>query len=264
MNDPTVPRLAELQRRFQRHLLTGDSAVTNAVVDSEHVPVATRLKIYFDAYRLRLTEALGSNYPRLEQFLGKESFATLANAYIDRHPSTNRSVRWFGEQLPELLDELHPQAPWLRDLAVFEWAMAYAFDSTDSPVVTVDALGQVTPDLWPQLRFELHASAQRVIAHTNAPLLFKALSADEACGEPRLLDQPQAWLIWREEFAPHYRSLSAGEAAALDVLVSGGTFGDICDVLCAWHEEDQVPLVAAGFLKSWLADGLIAKLHLTA
>jgi putative DNA-binding protein len=260
MNDATVPRLAELQRRFQRHLLTGDGAIASAVVDSERVPVATRLKVYADAYRLRLIEALGNNYPRLEQFLGKPAFAQLANEYIDRHPSGYRSVRWFGHRLPELLAKTRAQEPWLHDLAAFEWAIAGAFDSADSAVVTVDALGHVSADLWSGLRFELHPSVQRVIVSSNAPALFKALSAEETPADPIVLEKPQTWLVWREDFTSQYRSLTAGESAALDAVVSGATFGEICAILCDWHDEDQVPLVAAGMLKSWIADKLIATL----
>ena len=262
MNDPTLPHLAELQRRFQRHLMGGDAEVARVVVDSERVPVATRLKVYSDAYRVRLIEALGSNYPRLEQLIGKEAFAEVALRYLDRHPSTNRSVRWFGHRLPEMLREMHTAEPWFADLASLEWMLAGAFDAPNDDVASVEALSQIPPDRWSNLRFELHASTQHLVLESNAPTLFKALSAEQPADEARLLDKPQRWLIWRQDLTPQYRSIGASEAAALDTIVAGGTFADVCEVLCDWHAEDQVPLAAAGLLKSWMSDGLIARLRL--
>ena len=63
------------------------------------LPLRSRLRIYADAYRLRLTDALAHNYPCLQQLLGAEAFAALAQRYLDEHPSTSVSVRWFGHQL---------------------------------------------------------------------------------------------------------------------------------------------------------------------
>jgi hypothetical protein len=260
---PSMPPLAELQRQFQQHLMHGDVAIANVMVGSEQVPVATRLKVYSDAYRLRLIEALGSNYPRVQQLLGDEAFAQLGIQYVDRHPSNFRSIRWFGGELPRILREMHAAQPWLSDLARFEWAIASAFDAADSPVVDVPALGEVPPDRWSELCFETHPSVQRLAIQSNAPALFKALSADEALPEPGQLEKPQSWMIWRQELTPQYRSLNDAEAAAFDKLAASGSFGEICEVLCDCHDEDQVPLIAAGMLKGWTADGVIARLVLT-
>jgi hypothetical protein len=260
MNDLTIPRLAELQRRFQHHLLTGDAAIARAITDTEHLPVAMRLKVYSDAYRLRLIDVLADNYPRLTQLLGKQAFAELATRYLDLHPSHYRSVRWFGDRLPSMLKENRGAEPWLADLATFEWAVAHAFDAADSAALGVDALGRVPPEQWADLRFEVHPSAQRVTVVSNAPALFKALTEDKAHGEPASLGEPQLWLVWRQDLTPQYRSLEGGEAAAIDQLMAGRTFADICAALSDWHEEEHIPLLAAGLLKSWIADGLLTQL----
>src|SRR5882757_595045 len=52
-------RLVELQRNFQHHLLTtDDDAILRSVVDAPPLPPAQRLKVYRNAYRVRLTDAL--------------------------------------------------------------------------------------------------------------------------------------------------------------------------------------------------------------
>ena len=96
--------LAELQRDFQRHVMHGHDRIVDAVVDTPRVPATTRLAIYSEAYRLRLTEALASTLPRLQALLGQQEFAKIAAEYIDLCPSSFPSIRWFGDRLPSLLD----------------------------------------------------------------------------------------------------------------------------------------------------------------
>jgi hypothetical protein len=93
---------------------------------------------------------------------------------------------------------------------------------------------------------------------TNAPILFKALADDLPAPAPVALDAAQCWLIWRPELTTQFRSLDDSEAATLDLMRSGGTFEAMCELLCEWHDPAQVPALAAGTLKQWIADGLLS------
>jgi hypothetical protein len=249
--------LAELQRDFQRHVMHGHDRIVDAVDGSAAVPATLRLSIYSEAYRLRLTDALASTLPRLQQLLGEEQFAAVASEYIELCPSSYPSIRWFGDQLPALLTKLFPDQPWLAGLAAWEWAIAAAFDGADAQAVGIEALAAVAPEQWPSLTFQFHPTVQVLAMHTNAPLLFKALSADEPPPEPVALEQPQSWLIWREQLKTQYRSLSPDESAALAVMRGGGSFEMLCDVLCNWHDAEAVPAQAAGLLKRWVVEQMI-------
>jgi hypothetical protein len=250
--------LRDLQRSFQRHVLGGDPTIV-ASVETRRVPAQARLGVYSEAYRLRLRDALASTFPRLQQRLGTAEFDSLAQRYIAEHPSQFTSLRWFGDRLAAALREWHPGQPWLSELAEWEWALASAFDAADASPLTVEALVSITPDQWPQLRFELHPSLQRLHLRTNAAALFKD-SADEPLAiEPLLLDEPQRWMIWRQGLKTSYRSLDAREAAAQDAVAAGASFADLCELLCAWNALEDVPLRAASLLKGWLSEGLIVK-----
>lgn len=251
--------LADTQRDFQRHVMHGDASIVRAVNETADVPVATRLGIYSDAYRIRLRDALANNVPRLEELLGADEFSAIAWPYIDAHPSRFTSIRWFGDRLAESLDRSHASEPWLAELAQWEWAIAAAFDEQDAAPLSPQALGAVSPEDWPGLTFEFHPSLQRLQMKTNAPALFKALSEEQPVPEPALLEHEQPWLIWRQELKTQYRSLGANEAAALDAVRAGGTFEQMCDALCAWHADDEVPLQAAGLLKQWMQDGCVIR-----
>jgi hypothetical protein len=54
--------------------------------------------------------------------------------------------------------------------------------------------------------------------------------------------------------------LEPDEAAALEVVRGGDSFGEMCEALCEWHEADTVPLVAAGMLKRWIVEELLTGL----
>jgi hypothetical protein len=251
--------LAELQRNFQRHVMHADDAIASAIADSARVPVATRLGIYSEAYRLRLTEALASTLPRMQELLGDDQFATLASRYIDECPSTFPSIRWFGDRLPQYLAQWYPEQPWLTEIAQWEWSLATAFDAADATPLGIEALASVMPDAWPTLAFSFHPSLQLLRMRTNAPTLCKALIEEQAPPEPELLDRPQPWLVWRQSFKTQYRSLTEDEADALQTMQGGATFADLCDTLARWHEADAVPMQAAGTLKRWLVDGMIVR-----
>jgi hypothetical protein len=249
--------LAGLQRDLQRHVLSGDAAIQEAVNASPAVPVATRLAVYSNAYRIRLADALAANMPRLKELLGEEQFGAVAAAYVDAHPSRFASIRWFGDRLAQVLEQSHPTQPWLAELARWEWALAASFDASDATAVGVECLATVAPGDWAELRLQFHPSVQYLELATNAQALFKALSEEQSPPQPAFLASPQPWLLWRQGLKTQYRSLDPAEAAALQIMRAGGTFGALCEGLCEWHEADAVPLVAAGMLKRWIVEELL-------
>jgi len=210
--------------QFSGLVLEGDTAIAEDVHDSPLVPVATRLNVYADAYRLRLIEALQSNYPMLHQVLGDDVFEQLASGYIAFHPSRFRSIRWFGDQLAVFLAESPDwsQHGWLQQFAQWEWAIAAAFDAADAQLLEPAMLGSVAPEDWPSLQFEAHPSIHRMNLQWNVPAMFKALLGEEMPPEPAAT-APAAWLIWRQALTTQYRLLPPAEAAALEVLIAGGS-----------------------------------------
>src|SRR6202795_5013101 len=72
-------RLAQLQRNFQAHLLTGDDAILKSVVDAPPLAPAERVRVYRNAYRVRLLDALKDTYPVLFKILGDEVFENLGD-----------------------------------------------------------------------------------------------------------------------------------------------------------------------------------------
>jgi len=257
--------LSRLQAVFQGFILNSDPAVNAEVVGTAKVDVATRLGIYANAYRLRLLEALDTDYPGLHTIAGDEEFERLGRAYIEAHPSTFRSLRWFGDRMSEFLRTTEPYCdyPVFAEMAAFEWAMSDAFDAADTALATVEGMATVAPEAWPALRFTPHDSLRRLDLRWNVPTVWKAIDAEQDPPALEESDTPISWLVWRRDLRTYFRSLDVAEAWALDAMVRGETFSMICEGLTEWIDSQNVPMHAAGLLKRWLSDGLIFEIRQT-
>ncbi len=258
----TAPRLRGLQERVHDYLLgDGDtSVVRDAIVDDARVGAEKRLKIYHDAYRLRLIEALSKAYPNLGKLLGDELFERTARAYIAAHPSGYRNLRWYGGELAEHLADALPRHPVASELARFEWTLALAFDSADAPVLASVDLATVPPEDWGRLRFTLHPSARVLDMNWNTVAVWQALDEDRA--PPSIEEETSSWLIWRKELNPHFRSLEPGERSSLALIANGACFAEVCEALSAGAAESDSTALAAGYLSAWLGDGLLSRMAL--
>jgi hypothetical protein len=254
-------RLAELQGVFQRYLLEGDAApIAAEVTGTESVPVHTRLAIYGDGYELRLIEALQHSWPALAHLAGDEDFEALARDYIRTHPSVFRSVRYYGDQLPGFLASQRPYAdnPLLSEMARWEWALAAVFDARDAVPISVDALTQIEPEDWAELRFGWNPAIEVVALQWNTARIWKAVTEDTPVPEPQPLARAGGWLLWRSELQIYFRQLGADEEVALAAARAGQSFGELCEALCLQlGDESAAPAQAAGFLRGWIESGLI-------
>jgi len=252
--------LRELQGDFQRHLLTQHDAILAAIVDAPPLPASERLKIYGNAYRVRLLDALHDTYPSLHQILGDDVFMALGETFIETHPSVHRSIRWYGRELAQFLARQLPYAeqPIVAEIAAFEWLLSEVFDAADAVSVDRSALQAVDPAHWSELTFQFHPSLRRMTLAWNTVAVWQSVSREEEPPQPALEHAPVPWLLWRQDLMNRFRSLDATENAALDAALAGHRFGEICAALREWLPEDEIPLRAATLIGTWADSGIIA------
>lgn len=255
--------LRDCQQLLQRESLRGNSGIARHVQQRPPADSARRVQVYADAYRLRLMEVLGNDYPTLKNLIGGDLFAERVSDYIDAHPSNTPSVRYFGRHLPAWLRQTAGIAPEIAsswaELAHFEWAQGEVFDAADADVALLADVAGIAPQDWPALPLRLRPATRLLSLHGNAPALALAQSRDEALPEPVMQSQATRWLVWRLGYDVHWRALEADEAAALDAVAGGTRFGELCEVLAESTPVDEVALRAASLLKRWLNDELIAR-----
>ena len=236
--------------------MQSDLAIQKDIISTEKVSANIRLKIYSDAYQSRLVEALASNYPILQTYLGDEHFEELSHAYINKYPSHFRSIRWFGDQLEHFLME-HPDYhtfPYLAELAKLEWTMTLTFDAADSCLVEIEDMMNLSPESWVDMRLIAHPSTRLVNFSWNVVQIWQ-----DSSQKPEKNQTPTSWIFWRKDLVNQYCSLPIDEAFALDAMLKGMTFGEICEGLCQWIDEQKAAERAASLLKGWISSGLIAE-----
>jgi hypothetical protein len=247
--------LTALEQAFQGYVREREGEMPSHVVGTARAGARQRLAVYADAYRLRLTEVLGNDYPALRALAGAERFSALGEAYLAARPSRNFNARDFGNGFAAFLES---QDSALAELARLEWAMATVFDHADEPVADVAAAAAIAPERWGAMQVVTQA-AQRLLALSfNTGEIRQASDKGLALPPVRRHAAPEHWLVWRQDFEVYYRALAPDEAAALSAAHAGRSFAEICETL---SPGEDTPLRAAGLLRRWLEDGLVARLE---
>ncbi len=264
MSNSTQANLQDLQNAFQHYVLSGDReqpAIANLIDGRYGLPVPQRLAIYFDAYRIRLREALAEAFDKTYSYVGDETFAELCNNYIDQHPSQFRNLRWFGDQFAAFAAETLPDYPMVAELARFEWALSLAFDAQDAPVLAATDLQSLAPEAWETIGFTLHPSVQMLPLQWNVPAIWLALGREETPPDAQNVEPACDWLIWRKDLQPHFRSLSAFESMALQGLALGQSFSDVCSAAAEASDIDITEQIA-GWLHTWMSESVLTAYQL--
>lgn len=249
-----------VQTQFQDYVL-GQSkekpAIAAVISDRFGLSAERRLAIYYDAYRIRLGEALSEAFDKTHAYVGDQTFADLSAAYIDQYPSRFRNLRWYGGEFPDFLARAVADHPIVAELAAFEWALGLAFDAADAPVLSTEQVQLLGTDDWEQIGLVLQPSQQLLELHGNAPAIWLALEKDEIPPPVTRADAPRTWLIWRKNLQAHFRSLEPAEAQALRGLAQGQRFSKVCADASESADTDITPQIA-GWLQGWLAESVLA------
>lgn len=254
-----MPGLEDLQSRFMDYLLDESSAVVDDIESTPMLSAKGRMDIYATAYKLRLKEAITTDYGKLGSYLGDEQFDQLMEKYIEEYPSHTTSLRYFSIKLPELVrgEEPFNQIGELYELACIERAFADSFDAKDRQFAVQDDLVTLPEAAWGALQFIFQKSVQILWLEYNSFPIWKAL-ADENIPPTAEKTGSTAWVLWRRSnMISNYRLVSVAELAALHLAMKGDTFAAICEKLLEFFSEEETPIKAIGFLQSWIAEEML-------
>lgn len=268
--------LAELQVRFQAHVLQDDAeGLSPALADVQaHVPgdaqaTATpsqRLGVYHHAYRARLRDTLRDTHAQTLAYLGDAWFDHLATAFIAAQPSTSANLRWYGQSFahwltPHVLgdDAALGHHPELVELATLDHALREAFDGPNAALLTAADLATLPAQAWSTLTLLPHPTVRALRVQHNTLALWTALSQDAEVPPAQALPEPTTVLVWRMGEQPHFRSLDPAEAQAIDGVLAGHSWADIC-AGAPGDDPGTQATVAAQWLRRWLQEGLLRAL----
>ncbi len=214
----------------------------------------TRIRVYSDAYYLRLRDVLSEDFPRVAALLNAEQFDQVVASYLEEFPSEQPSVRHLGRALAEFLRHREDIPKSLAELAELEWARVKVFDAPDAQCATISDLVGVPPEFWPSLRVTTIPALQTLRAQYPVHQIW---SGDES------LDVAAAGTSLRVWRASDGRILHAPmgerESAALQKTTSGEPFAAICETF-ADLPEMVAAQEATALLARWIEDGIIARI----
>lgn len=249
--------LLGLQQDFQDYILGQGRRATALVESTPALSAERRLDIYHNAYRARLIELLADTYERVVHYIGDEAFEQAALDYIEAHAPTARNLRHYGMGFPAFLATRFPDDTDVAELADMDLRLRNTFDAPDADTLRATDLAAITPDAWDAVLFRLHPTVSLVCFQWNTPAIWQCLN--EARTPPlaeRAVDA-QAWLFWRKELQPHFRSLTSEEHTSLQLLAEGHSFGAVCEQLAAAFPQLDVAAHIGACLRCWLEDGLL-------
>jgi len=207
------------------HLPSG--RVGEVILPSKTLTPVERVGIYHGMYLLRMEEALESDYPALQHFLGPSGFRTLVAGYVMAFPSRSYTLNRLGDHVPEYVKAAPgvPRREFCHDLARLELMVTQVFDGPETKSLPAEAIAAVPEDAWERARltpvaaFRLGAFRYPVNAYLDS---MRGESHDHP--KPRLKDSRVA--IFRRDYAVRRVDLTRPAYDLLADLVAGKPLGD--------------------------------------
>lgn len=258
-----MANLEQLQTQLQQYIEGDNNLISEHIVDTEEAHAEHRLAAYYNAYRVRLIDAIAVDFPALQHFLGEDDFAWFILDYLKAFPSHYSSVSLVAQHLVEFIKTQDIEnKQFLIELAQFEWAQRWVFDQADNfPVFDLQQMAQIPPEHWPSMQISCITAMQTLHLHYNVVAYWQAVENKQTPPQSHKNEYPIAWLIWRKQYNPHWRSLDVHEAWALEQACKGASFGLLCEGLNEWIDAEHIAIQAAGFLKQWINDEIIQKIN---
>jgi hypothetical protein len=110
--------------------------IGTVLLPSPTLTAAQRIAIYQEMYPMRMRDALSSDYPAIEHFLG-DDFWDFVLAYTKAHPSRRYTLNRLGDHVPAFIARQRKlkHRAFLRDLARLELAVTECFDAPEVPSI---------------------------------------------------------------------------------------------------------------------------------
>jgi hypothetical protein len=236
-----------------------------------------RLEVYANDYYWRLAGVLELHFPTVAWMLGHVQFHNLVTDYVLVSPSREPDLRRYSRDFPSFItanvrpsphDACGELQPELIEVAWIELDRVQILDLPDESTLTSDSLAELELHEWPQLRF-IASKSVRLRATTRPFSPMFALCREGQSLELARKHHPPApghTLIWRRDMTVFHRDLEPDAAGALQAMLEGKSFLEICAAASGGDVDGQAgdearPQQVAVWLHRWLAAGLIRELR---
>ena len=235
----------------------------NAVLPSRALGAAERLGIYAYMYYARLVEVMEEEYPATRTILGHDGFARACRRYIDRHPSTGRTLQRMSAGFPAFLSR-HLRGDARRlvacDVARIERAMEDVFDAPMAEPLTHEQVSSVGPDQWATARLVFNPALRLLTLRTPANEVMNAIRSGKRLRKPE--PRVSHVLGHRHRYRIYRNGLDPTQFALLSALRGGRPLAASVAVALRHCRGEPVRLRAklGRWFRDWTAAGLFVGL----
>ncbi|MEI6414815.1 MAG: DNA-binding domain-containing protein [Pseudomonadota bacterium] len=262
-----MPSLPELQAAFGTALIESpDTGFKGFFLETDDV-----LERRFLAYRRNVwgnwRAALASTYPVIRWLVGGEWFQTLADQYLETHPSQDGDLNTYGQVFPGFL-QVHPivrDLPYLPDMARLEWALLATYGAADPKPFDFQALAALEVERRSHIIFELWPGATAMESRYPVAGIWLAHRLDEPSERDAALGRIDLTPSWHGSLVVRD---AANNAVPLDLSPGEYAFWMACRdgqvlesaMITAMVEEKN--LAIGDLLLMWVKRKLITGFHL--
>lgn len=194
----------------------------SVILPSRSQDATEQLGIYAHMYYARLLEVMDEEYPATRRLLGEADFERACRRYLERHPSTGRTLQRVSAQFPAFLSRHlagRRQRALVADVARIERAMEDVFDAPQAEPLTHAQVAAIAPEEWATVRLRLNPALILLALRTEANAELDALRG--AVRRRKTVPRPSYVLVHRHRYRVHRRSLDAAQYALLAALQRG-------------------------------------------
>tara|TARA_R110002110_G_scaffold33533_1_gene114856 strand:- start:183135 stop:183917 length:783 start_codon:yes stop_codon:yes gene_type:complete len=256
-----MTKLFTMLDSFQDYLISGNEDKILPSIVEDHISAPNHLKIYYNAYRLRLLDILQMDFPKTLTLMGDEHFEVAFHQYLKQYPSTHFSVRYFGQNFMVFLQNTAPydKHTAIAEMAQFEWSLMDTLDAADAPTASLESLSQLAPEQWANLMLTFQPSLKVIVCEWNTPALWKMIDAEDEPTPPAKNSKPVAWVLWRHELRSLFQSLTPDQTLLFDCFQTGLNFSEVMEHLSSHMAEDEIPTFALQNMQLWIQSGMVSE-----
>ena len=193
----------------------------------EGAPDAKRFSVYRNNVAASLIQAMEARFPVVRRLVGDEFFRGLARAYTARHKPATAVIIHYGAGFADFIAAFEParDLPYLADVARLENAWVEAYHSAEAAPLTLEALAEIDPAHFAELKFAFHPAVRLLRSDHPAGSIWaghqgggEVIAPKDWIGEATLIARPHADVLVRILPPSGYESAAA--------LRSGATLGE--------------------------------------
>jgi hypothetical protein len=243
------------QSSFAAALLDHNRELPRGLTSHSSTRPAKRFGVYRNNVASGLAQALAIRFPATEIIVGREFFAAMAKAYIEREPPRSPVLLHYGSSFAEFVAGFAPAQglPYLADIVRLENARVEAYHAADIDPLAADSLAIAAGDVE-GLTFKLHPSFG-LVRSTYPIVTIWAMNAGEFPLAPIADWSGEDALVVRPRLMVLTRKLPPGGAHFLALLAKGETLMAASEAALGDEPEFDLSANLAGMFESGLVIG---------